>query len=844
MTSENKVLGTNLAKKKDAWSDAVHSENDDFYEPVLREGTPSIPTDHLLGFAIDHVCEAVLLIDEAANLLYVNEKSCRLLGYDREELLNTNIFSIAPEIYPPLWHKHWQMLSVSGKLSLQTLFKSKDASFIPVEINSRVLAHAGQTYQLALVQEISTGLPGHAGQLPGEATLHALLENSPDAIARYDRECRCLYVNPAFCSVIGKTPAMLLGKRPTAQIPAGNLQSFEAAALSVLDDGQGRELELVWPALDCRTTISHFRLTAEFAANGQLAGILAIGRDISSLKESERRLQRAEAMACIGHWQWDCRHDESVVSAEVCRIFGFAPDKKASLDDILATSIDEDHERVSRLLREAYAESRPEVSYTHRIQRDTEIIHLHTHVDIEYTPENKPCRLIGTTQDISELKRYESRLYEVAFHDTLTGLPNRALLNERLSHSLNEAAREKQLLGLLVLDLDRFKEINDIHGHSIGDRLLHQVGQRLADTVRDYDMVARLGGDEFAIILSEFRQASNLGNIARKLLDTLARPFRIEQQELFISASIGIAAFPLDANTADNLLQYADMALYDAKARGKACFRYYSSELTARSKDRSQLETALRHAEPAGELELYYQPKINLSDGRLVGAEALLRWHHPTLGMVPPDRFISIAEDSGLIVGIGAWVLTKACLAIQHWNQQGGRDLKMAVNLSPRQFRDDDLVATVSSVLSATDCEARWLELEITESLLLDNDEGVHTTLETFRKMGISIAIDDFGTGYSALGYLKRFPIDVLKIDRSFTQDVMRDHDSTELVKAIITMARGLGLELVAEGVETEAQQEFLQTHGCHLGQGYLYSKPIPKNQFEALPQMSRILAT
>ncbi|MFZ2267268.1 MAG: EAL domain-containing protein [Azonexus sp.] len=441
--------------------------------------------------------------------------------------------------------------------------------------------------------------------------------------------------------------------------------------------------------------------------------------------------------------------------------------------------------------------------------------------------------VLGIGRDISELRNYESRLHETAFRDSLTGLPNRALLNERLQQSLNEANRRGHLLGLLVVDLDRFKEINDTHGPGTGDILLYQAAQRLNGLMRAYDTVARLGADEFAIMLPEISEPADLGCMSRKILDAMARPFQINNQDLFISACIGIAVFPDDGKHAEALLQYADSALYDAKARGRSCFRFYSSELTLKSKDRAALETALRHAEADGQLELYFQPKVDLSNGHLVGAEALLRWHHPNLGLVPPDKFIKIAENTGLIVSIGAWVLTKACIAAQRWNASGKRELKVAVNLSSRQFRDDDLLSIVRSILTLTGCEARWLELEITESLLLDDDNGVRTTLQAFREMGMTIAIDDFGTGYSALGYLKRFPIDVLKIDRSFTRDVTLERDSTELVKAIITMARSLRLELVAEGIETEAQESFLQAHGCHLGQGYRYGKPMPKEKFE-----------
>lgn len=680
--------------------------------------------------------------------------------------------------------------------------------------------------------------------LAGEnQVLHSLFANMNDAIARFDPQCRYIYANPAFCRMTGLPESMHRNRTASETLPESHGREFDKALRTSLNNGRHTEFEYSWHTDDGDLRTCHFWLSPILAGSGRATSTLAVGRDISPLKESERRLQRTEAHASIGHWEWHYNRNQSRISGEARRIFGLPPDTRPSLDDLFATLIDEDRAQITELLRSVHAQQLPELSCVHRTLRGNEVVHLHSRIDTEYGADGQPLRLLATTQDISQLKRYESRLDDAIIHDPLTGLPNRLALNNRLYAEQEEALRKQQLLGLLVIDLDRFKEINDSRGHAFGDQLLQQVARRLSNTVRSYDMVARLGGDEFAIVLPAVREVDNITQIATKLLDNLALPFRIEQQELFISASIGISAYPVDTDGADKLLQYADLALYEAKARGRAGFRCYSQELTRRSKDRTRLEGALRHAESNGELDVHFQPKVSLTDGNLQGAEALLRWQHPVLGNVPPDKFIGIAEETGLIVSMGAWILTKACLAIKTWNQHRDNPLKMAVNLSPRQFRDDDLVATVRNTLAATGCRPQWLELEITESLLLDNDERVRSALDTFRGMGISIAIDDFGTGYSALGYLKRFPIDVLKIDRSFVQDVMRDHGSTELVKAIIMMARGLGLEIVAEGIETNEQESFLQAHGCHLGQGYLYSKPVPQEMFETLPLMSGIFA-
>jgi diguanylate cyclase (GGDEF)-like protein/PAS domain S-box-containing protein len=798
----------------------------------------------LLEFALDNVSEALYLFDEVGQLVHVNNGACHALGYSREELLQRCVFDFDPEFTQDRWDGHWRYMKTARTRLFRSRHQTKDGRDFPVEINAAQLEFDGRCYNLFLAQDISIRQRQETELHRCAQEFRALVDNSPDIIARYDRDCRRIYVNPAFVRQAGVGEEGLIGQRPTDFVQSADAREFEATVRVVFETGANAEMEYTWPAPDGRIVTSHFQLLPEFELDGKTRSVLAVGRDISALKESERRLEEAGAMAHLGHWQWDHLSRTYTLSTTVCRLFGQAPDWNPSPNEVIAMIVEEDRERVRNVYHDAYRRHETNVTFNYRVRHDGNIAHLQTQARIEYGPNGNPRCLIGATQDISELKGYESRLREVVFHDTLTGLPNRALLNDRLKQSLGEATRRNNILGLLVIDLDRFKEINDTHGHGIGDRVLTEVGKRLRELMRDYDTVARLGGDEFAIVLPDVRQPSDLGSISQKILDALACTISVGKQEMFVSASIGIAIFPNDAQSASHLLQYADSALNDAKSRGRAGYRFYASALTQKSRERTELETALRRAEPEGQLELYFQPKIDLAEGCLVGAEALIRWRHPSLGLVPPDKFIGIAEDTGLIAGMGAWVLTKACLVAQEWNRSRERECKIAINLSSRQFRDDDLVETVRSALSLTGCDPRWIELEITESLLLDDNGRVHEALMAFRNMGITIAIDDFGTGYSALGYLKRFPIDVLKIDRSFTRDVSIDRDSTELVKAIITMAHSLNLKLVAEGIETEVQEHFLRVHGCHLGQGYRYSRPVPKLEFEALQLMSQTPAS
>jgi diguanylate cyclase (GGDEF)-like protein len=554
--------------------------------------------------------------------------------------------------------------------------------------------------------------------------------------------------------------------------------------------------------------------------------------------EYSRKLEEAQELAHIGHWEWDYAARQAAVSREALRLFGKPEHWNPSLEEIADLIVDGGSAGFMERVGQACAEQVDEFSVEHRVGDGADARDVHSRVRIEYGGDGTVLRLVAAMQDVTELHKYEQRLHSLAFFDTLTGLPNRALFNDRMRQGIADAAWHKGLLGMMMLDLDRFKAVNDTLGHGSGDRLLCEAARRLSNCMRSYDTVARLGGDEFAILLPEIRHGADLANIARKIINAFADPFHLDGKDLFVTCSIGIALFPTDGLEATELLRYSDLAMYHAKGKGRNNFQFYSAELTARSAERLALDVQLRQAERNGEFELYYQPQIDLGSGRLIGAEALLRWHHPDIGLVTPDKFIGIAEDTGVIVSIGEWVLRSACHTARRWNE--GRPhgvIKVAVNLSPRQFRMNDLVGTIRGLLAETGCRAEWLECEITESLLLDDCDEVRAMLFEMNAMGLTLAIDDFGTGYSSLGYLNRYPVQLIKIDRSFVRDMMVAPKSAELVKAIIAMAHSLRLETVAEGVETKDQQEFLVTCGCRTAQGWLYGKAMPQAQFEALLQ-------
>jgi diguanylate cyclase (GGDEF)-like protein len=424
-------------------------------------------------------------------------------------------------------------------------------------------------------------------------------------------------------------------------------------------------------------------------------------------------------------------------------------------------------------------------------------------------------------REITVRRQTEETLKIVATHDPLTALPNRTLLHERLSHALARAQRHARPLALLLVDLDRFKHVNDALGHEAGDTLLQLAARRLYDCLRETDTMARQGSDEFVVLMDELSDREAITGVAQRILDAMVEPIIIEGQEIHVTASIGISVYPDDGRT---LLTNADIALYRAKAKGGNNYQFYSAQIDNYSRERLVLESGLRRALERDELRLHYQPKVDLAAGHICGMEALLRWHHPQMGLVTPDRFIRIAEESGLIRPIGAWVLKSACMQNRAGQRQGMRRFPVAVNVSPRQFAEESLLDDIKSALADSGLEASDLELEITESMVMNDPEQAVTTLRRLKDLGIRVAIDDFGTGYSSLAYLKRFPIDSVKVDRSFVEDIPQDVDSMAIVQAIIAMAHSLRLKVVAEGVENEAQVSFLRSEGCDEIQGHYFS--------------------
>jgi diguanylate cyclase (GGDEF)-like protein/PAS domain S-box-containing protein len=447
-------------------------------------------------------------------------------------------------------------------------------------------------------------------------------------------------------------------------------------------------------------------------------------------------------------------------------------------------------------------------------------------------------------QDISDRRATDARLRRVAFHDGLTGLPNRKSFNDQLENCLRNANRRKsdRNWALMFLDLDKFKRVNDTLGHDMGDRLLKAVAKRIKRCLRGSDHLFRLGGDEFTVIVTDLNRAIDVARVAAKLIDVVARPFRINGQEIFTAASIGISVCPADGWDAASLVKNADMAMYAAKSAGGGAYRFFTEEMNRKAQQRLKMEISLRKALDREELVLYYQSLVN-DARRIVGMEALLRWRHPKMGLLLPADFIRITEETGMIVSIGQWVLQQACTQARCWHAMGFPDLFVAVNLSARQLVEPDFEQMVSNVLKKSGLPPERLKLEVSESSVIQNPDVCITKMKRMREIGIAFAIDDFGAGYASLSYLKRFPVDTLKIDRSFIAEAMNSRGDREIIKTIIAMARNLNIATVAEGVETVAQHDFLSSHGCDRMQGFLFAHPVPVDQFNQLLERQRSTA-
>ena len=566
--------------------------------------------------------------------------------------------------------------------------------------------------------------------------------------------------------------------------------------------------------------------------------MIRAGDTLIQLRSSERRLREARRIARLGDWEWNPASGTLTLSEEAQAALGVQGRVQDGLDGLLRGVRLSDRPRVQALLDSASEQQTLSLEHQVRLPNG-ELRAIHHEIVCSADEETRGIIVKGTVQDVTELKQNEERIEHLVFYDALTGLPNRAFLTQHVTRAIDQYRRSGGSGAVLCIDLDRFKRVNDTLGHGVGDELLIEVKARLlqhaaqisASGARPGAAVARMGSDEFALTLPESTPA-RIEQLANELLRSLGRPFLLGSEEIFLSASVGIASISAADSSAETVLRNADAAMYQAKLLGGDRFEHFSDTWRTRARARLELESGLRRALEREEFEIFYQPKVDGRSRALLGAEALLRWHRPQIGLVSPLDFIPIAEECGLIVPIGHWVITRACQQARAW-LDAGMKLSIAVNIAARQFRDPDLLLHVRAALSAARLPPELLELEITEGTLMHDVRHAAEILTELRAMGVRIAIDDFGTGYSSLAYLRTLPVDTLKVDRSFVSDVTSNEDSAAIARAIVAMSKSLRLDVVAEGVETEEQFAFFAELGCNEIQGFLFSRPLSAPDFE-----------
>ncbi len=590
----------------------------------------------------------------------------------------------------------------------------------------------------------------------------------------------------------------------------------------------------------------------------RVRALLRSQRGERALRRSESRLQKVQRMAALGDWQLDLRTGRLEVSSELQRLYDVGtPTPERFLERVHPEDVGAVRDALISVVQSGVT-----TQLEHRLRSpgidDPRVFCVSA--ELVRDEDGEPSALVGSSQDVTRLRRAEERIRFLAFHDGLTRLANRRLFRERLTHALAHSDRNRDPVALLFLDLDHFKRINDTLGHTVGDRLLQRVADRLGHCVRATDCVSRdgsvgpstesmepgctisrFGGDEFMMLLNPLRNPRDAAVVAKRVLDALSQPFSLDGREVVVSASIGITIAPEDGSDSETLFRNADTAMHHAKQTGRNHFRFYQSSMNEQARRLLELEGALRHAIAHAELDVAYQPKLDVATQRITGFEALVRWNHPSLGVIPPNDFVPIAEQAGLIGPLGELVLRQACAQARSWRDAGLASGRIAVNLSPHQFGTEEIAETVENVLRDTPLPAGLLDLEITESALMENEDTAIATLRRLKTMGIGLSLDDFGTGYSSLSYLRRFPVDAVKIDRSFVRHIGEDQDDQAITATIISMGRSLRLRVVAEGVETEQQLAFLKEHRCDEMQGFLFSPPVKPERATELLRRGRL---
>ena len=795
--------------------------------------------------AIDLSADSIFLIDRATmRFIDVNTTACEEFGYTREELLETGPHHLSGRSREETERSYDELISGFSQARVHEIpLRRKDRSVMPGEVYRRAISSPEGHTIVATVHNITQRKLAEAALRESEERFRSLAALSSDMYWEQNDQYRFTSLTGVGSQVYQKTAKLIVDKKRWEQNYINMTPDDWAAHIAALEARQPfHDLEL------CRLDESGKKIWVSvsgepvFDESGAFTGYRGVGKDITqrklaeaALRESEERFRSLAALSSDMFWEQDDQHRLTKLSGKNpawvgdsrARLIG---KRRWDLHFLNMSEADWAAHRAELEARQPFHDLE-----LCRLDESGKKIWVSVSGEPVFDPSGAFTGYRGVGKDITGRKQDEERIQYLANHDALTSLPNRARFGYTLNLALQSARRYHRNFAVLFIDLDRFKIINDTLGHEAGDKLLQEMGTRLSRTVRSSDMVARLGGDEFVVLIQEVSEAQQVEPVARKILSAVIKPMVIQAQECSVTASIGICMYPSDAQDEPSLMKNADIAMYRAKEEGKNTYKFYSEKINVHSLERMALETSLRRGLERSEFFLHYQAKLNLQTGQITGVEALVRWQHPELGMVPPGQFIPLAEETGLIVPIGRWVLNTACAQNVAWQREGLPPLRMAVNLSARQFADADLLKDIAAALEESGMKAELLELELTESMVMQNVERADKVLAAIKRIGVRLAIDDFGVGYSSLSHLKRFPIDTLKVDRSFIRDIPQDSDDKAITEAIIAMGKSLNLTVVAEGVETLEQETFLRDHACDETQGYYFSRPIAGDQFVEL---------
>ncbi|GBG14635.1 uncharacterized protein NMK_2234 [Novimethylophilus kurashikiensis] len=836
----------------------------------------------LLDYALDHVSDALYLIDIHARFIRVNDAACRMLGYSREELLKLSVYDIDPDFGPEQWAETIQMFD-SGQqyFFINTRHRRQNGAIIDVEVHANYIVYQGKQYNLALVRDVTARKEAEALLVRRESELRRLVENVSQSMVRLDRNFRRTFVNSAYMSFSGVEQSRILGSHVSEFWRAHNItpDQYIEALSRVMNTGQAEDVILERDPLS-EGFYSHLvRLAPEFTSEGTVQGVIALGFDMTERRRQEfverQRLNVMELVAenvsldtvlkAVEQFIETCRPGsacciqlpERVPADEIGAIrhagqqehikpVVLSPDRYAS-PATAEMRCSDDCNREPCSTAGQYASTELVKSMSGELVAAITLYHDRQEglSEMDFSLLKQASNLVAIA---IERKRLEERMEQQASFDPLTGLPNRRLFGIRLHEEVRKAERNNTSVALLFIDLDHFKEVNDTLGHDIGDRLLIEAAARIRQCVRASDAVARLGGDEFVVTIVDAAETDQIARLSQQIVDAVSRPFSIDNNLAYVSASVGIACYPDDGEDLKVLVSRADQAMYAAKAQGRNGYCFFTTSMQEQAQYRTRIANDLRNALHEGQLEVHYQPIVDAGTGRVIKAEALLRWHHPTLGYIRPDVFIPLAEENGSIHDIGDWVFRQAAMLARRWRQQvddAGNSLRcqVSVNISPRQFSRGKVESAWIAYLQYLELDPASIAVEITEGLLLDDRADIIQRLKEIRDTGMEVSLDDFGTGYSAMSYLKKFSLDYLKIDRSFVRDLVQNPNDRAIAEAIIVMAHKLGLKTIAEGVETTEQRELLKSAGCEYIQGYLYAKPVPEHEFLGLVESMNMTA-